>query len=85
MSPRSPELPSLTEAQAEALEAVHFSALKHNLKMRLDKGDMLLTNNLAVIHSRTAFKDSETNKRQVLRLWLNNPDKAWQIPPGLEL
>lgn len=85
MFPRSRKIPSITEAQAEALDAVHFGALKHSLKMRLDKGDMLLVNNLAVLHSRTAFQDSETNKRHALRLWLNNPAKAWKVPRGLEL
>ena len=46
---------------------------------------MLFINNLSILHSRTAFQDDETNKRHVLRLWLNNPAKAWQMPPGLEL
>ena len=85
MTPRPPELPCLTEAQAEALDAVHFCALKHSLRLRLDTGDLLFVNNLAVMHSRTAFRDDEEHKRHVLRLWLNNPDKAWQIPPGLLL
>ena len=85
VSPRSPEIPTLSKAQAEALDAVHFCALKYSLKTRLGTGDMLFVNNLSVLHSRTAFQDDETNKRHVLRLWLNNPARSWQIPPGLHL
>ncbi len=46
---------------------------------------MLFVNNLAGMHSRTAFRDDGRDKRHVLRMWLNNPGKAWQIPPGLQL
>jgi Taurine catabolism dioxygenase TauD, TfdA family len=85
MAPSSPELPSLIEPQAEALDAIHFYALKHSIKLRLKTGDILFVNNLAVLHCRTAFRDGERDKRHMLRLWLNNPGKAWQIPPALQL
>jgi len=37
---RSKGIPGLTEAQAEALDAVHFIAKKHELRTRLMKGDI---------------------------------------------
>lgn len=85
MSPRSQDIPPLTEAQAEALDAVHFCALKHSVKPDLQRGDMCFVNNLAIMHSRYAFQDDEKNPRHALRLWLHNPDRAWPIPEGLRM
>lgn len=85
MRPRSKEIPPLTEAQAEALDAVHFCALKHSIKLQLQRGDMCFVNNLAILHSRYAFQDDEKNARHAMRLWLHNPDRAWSIPEGLRL
>ena len=85
MTPRSRDIPPMTEAQAEALDAVHFCALKHSLKVDMRRGDMCFVNNLAIMHSRSAFEDDEPHKRYVLRLWLNNPDLGWQMPPRLQL
>lgn len=85
MTPRSTDIPPLTETQAEALDALHFCAQEHSLKLNSKKGDMLFINNLAVMHSRSPFEDDEENSRYALRLWLSNPDKAWKIPPTLQL
>jgi hypothetical protein len=75
----------MTEAQAEALDAVHISALKHCLKLKMTAGDMCFINNFAIMHSRNSFEDKDQASRYVLRLWLNNPGKGWEIPPGLQL
>ena len=85
MTPRSTNIPPMTEAQAEALDAVHYSALKHCLNLQVKKGDMCFINNLAFMHSRTAFEDRDDSRRLIMRLWLNNPELAWKIPPGLQL
>jgi len=50
-------VPAMTEIQAEALDMVHFTAAKHALTMRLQRGDIQLLNNLAVMHARSAFVD----------------------------
>ena len=50
-------MPAMTEIQAEALDMVHFTAAKHALTMRLQRGDIQLLNNLAVMHARSAFVD----------------------------
>ncbi|KAK0509209.1 hypothetical protein JMJ35_008580 [Cladonia borealis] len=85
MTARSRDIRPMTEAQAEALDAVHFCALKHSLKVDMRSGDMCFVNNLAIMHSRSAFEDDEPHTRYVLRVWLNNPDLGWQMPPRLQL
>ena len=85
VTPRSSNIPPVTEAQAEALDAVHFTAASHCVRITPRPGDMLFINNLAVMHSRSSFEDSKFSKRYILRLWLNNPDKGWEIPPPLRI
>lgn len=85
VTPRTPEIPPITEAQAEALDAVHFCAMKHSLKLKLIAGDMCFINNFAVMHSRNSFEDNDQAKRYVLRLWLSNSEKGWEVPQGLQL
>lgn len=87
-SPRSPGVPSMTEVQAEAIDMVHFTAVKHQLSMRLQAGDIQLINNLAIQHARAGFRDGYTEngvemKRHVMRLWLRNEELAWSTPEGL--
>lgn len=64
---------------------VHFTAEKHGLKLHLQCGDMMLYNNLAILHGREAFVGPKTSKngRHLLRLWLRNKELAWQTPLGL--
>ncbi|KAF2203003.1 Clavaminate synthase-like protein [Delitschia confertaspora ATCC 74209] len=83
-SPRSPGVPPMTEIQAEALDMVHFTGVKHQLSMRLQRGDIQLINNLAVFHARNGFRDSTAQRRHILRLWLRNEELAWKTPQGLQ-
>jgi hypothetical protein len=58
--PRNPELPPISEAQAEALDAIHFLAHKFSLALNFQKGDMQIINSLGLVHARDAFiNDSE--------------------------
>ncbi|KAL9625233.1 MAG: hypothetical protein Q9160_000635 [Pyrenula sp. 1 TL-2023] len=85
VSPRPAEFPALTEAQAEALDAVHFTADDHALEIQLEKGDMQFTNNFALLHAREAFKDgADRQKRHLIRMWLRNDKLAWETPKELE-
>lgn len=59
---RSHYMPPLSEAQAEALDALHFTAMKHQLKMQLEKGDIQFINNVALVHAREAFRDEPENR-----------------------
>ena len=84
-TPRTKGLPVLTEAQAEALDAVHFLAEKHQLKMAMAPGDLRFFNNLAILHRRDGFEDSESDKRHMMRVWLWNEELTWSLPPALQL
>jgi hypothetical protein len=87
--PLSPTLPPMTETQAEALDLVHWVAEKHGMVMRLNPGDVLLYNNLALLHGRNAFTDKGEKegelkgRRHILRLWVRNKKLAWKTPEGL--
>jgi len=75
----------MTESQAEALDFLHFTAEKHSLTFRLQPGDILFANNLALLHSRGEYTESAQgeHKRHLLRLWLRNEELAWQLPEAL--
>lgn len=60
--PRSPGIPHLTEAQAEALDTLHFLGEKYNLALNFQKGDIQYINNLSVFHARDAFTDTEEKR-----------------------
>lgn len=83
--PRSRGIPGLNEAQAEALDAVHFIAKKHELKTVQMKGDIRFVNNMAVMHRREAFVDEGPHNRHLVRLWLNNEMMCWKLPRPLRL
>jgi len=57
----------------EALKALNDIAKRPGLRadFMLEPGEMVFFHNFTVMHSRTAFHDSETQKRLLLRLWLN--------------
>ncbi|KAG9598997.1 hypothetical protein KCU77_g431, partial [Aureobasidium melanogenum] len=74
---RSSKIPALTEAQAEALDAVHYNAEKHSISLDFRKGDIQFANNLSVLHARGAFTDSKYKQRHLLRLWLRDPEFEW--------
>ena len=56
---RSPNIPPITEAQAEALDAIHFLAEEYSLALNFQKGDIQYINSLGLLHARDAFRDSE--------------------------
>jgi hypothetical protein len=56
---RSPDIPPISEAQAEALDTVHFLAEKFSLGLNFKKGDIQYINSMGLLHARDAFTDSE--------------------------
>ncbi|KAI8876338.1 Clavaminate synthase-like protein [Backusella circina FSU 941] len=82
-NPRREDIPPISEAQAEALDALHYTAEKYNLGVDFQKGDIQYINNLSIFHARDGYTDSEKNQRHLLRLWLH-PDGAWKLPSQLE-
>ncbi|KJX97446.1 hypothetical protein TI39_contig490g00005 [Zymoseptoria brevis] len=81
--PRSSDIPPITEAQAEALDSLHFLAEKHAVTLDFQQGDVQYVNNLSIFHARDAFKDTTDQQRHLVRLWLRDPENAWQTPEGL--
>ena len=81
--PRSKDIPPITEAQAEALDALHFTAEKHSAALDFQKGDVQYVNNLSVFHSRNGFVDEPGKERHLLRLWLRDSEYAWETPAPL--
>ncbi|MFN9771169.1 MAG: TauD/TfdA family dioxygenase [Burkholderiales bacterium] len=73
-----PEVPRLTDAQAEALDL--FDAILRRpevcFRMNFEPGDVQLINNHVVLHSRTDYVDHDEpeRKRHLLRLWLSLPE-----------
>ena len=57
--PRSSHLPPITEAQAEALDALHFLGERYSVSTNFEKGDMQYVNNVAIFHARDGYTDSE--------------------------
>ncbi|KAL2860959.1 TauD/TfdA family dioxygenase [Aspergillus lucknowensis] len=82
--PRNPSLPPITEAQAEALDALHYLAEKSAVSLDFHKGDIQFVNNLSIFHARAEFTDSEEKRRHLVRLWLRDPELAWETPEGLK-
>ena len=60
--PRSPNIPPITEAQAEALDALHFLAKRFSFSFGMQKGDIQYVNDFSIMHSRDAFTD-DSNQR----------------------
>lgn len=85
-SPRTPDIPELSAAHVEAINAIHFAAENHALSMKLKSGDLLFWNNVALLHARTGFTDSAEKRRHLIRLWLRDEQvtEEWQIPDELQ-
>ncbi|KAE8148252.1 TfdA family taurine catabolism dioxygenase TauD [Aspergillus avenaceus] len=81
---RSANIPPLSEAQAEALDAIHFTAEQHAISLDFHKGDIQFANNLSILHARGAFTDSNQKQRHLLRLWLRDPEYEWTKPRDLQ-
>ena len=56
--PRSANIPPITEAQAEALDAIHFLGERFHIGLDVRQGDVQYVNNLAIFHARDSFKDT---------------------------
>lgn len=82
-SPRSAQIPDLTQAQVEALDLIESIADRSAFVLDLEPGDILFWNNLGLLHSRNGFTDTATEKRHLVRLWIHNDTETWPIPSAL--
>jgi len=83
---RSKNIPGLTEAQAEALDAIHAIATQHECMTSMQEGDIRIINNLFVLHRREKFVDPDNmaQRRHLLRLWSHNVTHCWNLPDTLK-
>ncbi|KAL4880297.1 hypothetical protein BJY04DRAFT_219293 [Aspergillus karnatakaensis] len=81
---RTASLPPITEAQAEALDALHYLAEKSAVSLDFHKGDIQVANNLSIFHARAGFTDSKEKRRHLVRFWLRDPELAWETPEALK-
>ncbi|KAJ3525618.1 hypothetical protein NM208_g11563 [Fusarium decemcellulare] len=76
-------IPNLTDAQLHALQAVSEAAARSELQLKLEMGDLLFFNNLALVHRRDAYTDDDNSSRHMVRLWLRSQKFGWAIPDGM--
>ncbi|RYP14359.1 hypothetical protein DL765_006404 [Monosporascus sp. GIB2] len=82
--PRSANIPPISEAQAEALDTLHFLGERFCVSTDFQKGDIQFVNNLALFHARDGFTNEGSKQRHLLRLWLRDPENAWETPEPLK-
>ncbi|KAI1475347.1 Clavaminate synthase-like protein [Daldinia eschscholtzii] len=82
---RNDSTPDLTPEQREALIVLQETARKHQIRLATEPGDLLFINNLALLHGREAYLDSDTSSRHLVRLWLRNTQLGWAIPPSMNM
>ncbi|KAL1837018.1 hypothetical protein VTJ49DRAFT_4387 [Mycothermus thermophilus] len=79
-------VPALTRPQLMALEVLSQLASTFRHRLDLQQGDMVFINNLALLHARDPYVDPEHGPgRHLVRLWLRNPDLAWNIPSSMRV
>jgi len=86
--PRPAQLPALSGCQRTALDRLHASCQAHALKIDLRPGDILIFNNLRMLHARDAFiddpNDPNDTKRHIIRLIVEDDTREHVLPEGLE-
>ncbi|WP_431676355.1 TauD/TfdA family dioxygenase [Kitasatospora sp. KL5] len=81
---RFPDAPRPEPEDTELFDLIDESASSpaSRLDLDLEAGDLLLVNNLAVLHSRSAYRDGPGHRRYLLRLWLALR-QGRPLPPAL--
>lgn len=81
-------VPPLTPEQREALALVSSVATEHRLRLDTQSGDIIFINNWAHLHSRSSYKDCDSEngpRRHLVRLWLRSSTLGWDIPPDMRV
>ncbi|KAL2146815.1 hypothetical protein VTI28DRAFT_2296 [Corynascus sepedonium] len=74
----------VTDEQRRALDVIEEIAKRNQIVLEAQPGDMLFINNHGVLHSREAFEDTRESPRYLIRMWLKNPELAWNLPRALQ-
>ncbi|KIJ43195.1 hypothetical protein M422DRAFT_60324 [Sphaerobolus stellatus SS14] len=78
---RNPSISLITEAQAEALGALHFLAEKFCVRLELKKGDIQYINSLGILHAREAFRDDEMHNMETPQALRETWNRLYAVPP----
>lgn len=67
---------SLTDEEVEIFDFIRETSFAHSFSFPLHKGDIAFCNNYTVLHGRAGHApiEDETQKRLLLRIWLDLPD-----------
>ena len=65
----------LCEEERTVLDYFDSVLARPSMRVELDfrKGDMQFVNNYVILHSRTEYEDGQSQKRHLVRLWLEDP------------
>ncbi|KAK0644622.1 hypothetical protein B0T16DRAFT_460656 [Cercophora newfieldiana] len=74
---------SLSLEQMEALNAVEAAARLVQIALHAEIGDITFVNNFSMLHARESFRDSPTQTRHLIRMWLKNSELAQTLPPPI--
>lgn len=74
----------VTDEQRRALDVIEEIAKRNQIVLEAQPGDMLFINNHGILHSREAFEDTRESPRYLIRMWLKNPELAWNLPRALQ-
>lgn len=77
------QIPSLDASQQYALQRVSETARRTELRLDLQKGDILFSNNWALLHRRDSYDDGSSS-RHLVRLWLRNTGLGWSVPNSMD-
>ncbi|KAF4449050.1 putative TfdA family oxidoreductase [Fusarium austroafricanum] len=83
--PRDCRLDPLSREQEAALAAFDRVTAENAICLEQEPGDMHFFNNLALLHSRSAFRDGKDQavQRHLTRLIFRNSELGWEIPRDL--
>ncbi|KAF5633971.1 taurine catabolism dioxygenase [Fusarium tjaetaba] len=83
--PRDRRLDPLSQDQEAALAAFDRVAAGNAISLEQEPGDMHFFNNLALLHSRSAFYDGKDQavQRHLTRLIFRDSELGWEIPQNL--
>lgn len=75
-------MPLLSSEQLHAIQVVEDTARRLGAKLDRVDGDIQFIHNLSIMHARSAYesKSEGAAKRHLLRMFLRDPEFAWDTP-----
>ncbi|MEL0015805.1 MAG: TauD/TfdA family dioxygenase, partial [Rhodospirillales bacterium] len=76
----------VTPNKKEALDFLDSVLARPELQVSMDlaPGDLQIVNNFLCLHARTSYQDSKTQKRRLIRLWLDNENSLRNGPGKMD-